>query len=778
MIKHYLKTAVRNIFRHKGHSLINIFGLAVGMAGCLLILLWVKDELSYDRFFDHAKSMFRVVQTLEYSGRTEYSVSTPGALGPALKEKFPDVVASSRFFNTGWSIQYGEKIFSPLGSLADPGMLMILSLNFIKGGLEDALDDPLSVALTQETAAKIFGEEEPLGKVLKIDNAVDCTVTGVFEKLPRNSSFEFDYIVPFSILRHRGLNIETWKQNPFLETYVLLREGAQAKDFIGKAGGFVQKHDPKSTSRLFLQPVTDIHLHRLHGGGPIIYIYIFSSIAALILLIACINFMNLSTAKAGGRAKEIGMRKVVGGQRWDVIKQFFGESFLLTFTALILALLTVVFLMPVFNRLSGKMLTAEAVFDLSILSLILGMTILTGLLAGSYPALYLSSFRPVQVLKGRLKGNAGKSFRRVLVIVQFTLSIMLIICTSVVYRQLAFVQSKPLGFNKELLLHARMAKGSPEYEPVRNELLRDPRIVGVTAVDSPPSYRGESVSGLTWEGKTSTEEGKMSLRKVDYDFFKTYEMEIFKGRVFSRQVSSDRTKAVIINEAAAGVLGMENPVGKWIRFDGQDLTIIGVVRDFHFRSFYEKIEPLLITLRPKECLYVGVRIMPEDVPGAIALLESLWKRLDPGYEFEYEFLDDRMGRMYRAEQRMSKLLSYFTGLAVIISCLGLLGLASFIAEKRTKEIGIRKALGSTIPAIVVLLSKDFVKWVMLANLFAWPGAFFVMRFWLQRFSYRAGMTLWLFVLSAILSLSVALLTVFYQALKAAAANPIDALRYE
>jgi putative ABC transport system permease protein len=778
MFSNYLKIALRNIKRSRVYSLINISGLAVGMTCCILILLWVQDELSYDRFFEHKDQLHRVVQEQQFSNRTEYSSTTPTALSPALKKDFSDIAQTSRFFNTGWSIQYEGQIFSEEGSFADADFLRMFSLDFLKGDPSTALNDPVSIVITDELALKLFGHSDPMGRTLKIDNAVDCEVTGVVKKLPRNSHISFDYIVPFSIFRHRGLEIETWEQSYFISTYVLILPESRPEEVDDKIAGAIFKHVPGSNSRLFLQPLIRIHLHHLQGGGAILYVYIFTSIAAFILLIACINFMNLSTARSRSRAKEVGVRKVVGGSRRDIIKQFFGEAQMLTILALLIAVLLVLVLLPLFNQLSGKELTVGTLLHPNILVAIMVVAILTGMLSGSYPALYLSAFRPSQVLKGMLKTKSKSSFRRVLVILQFSLSVLLIISTLVVSQQLRYIRNTPLGFAKEHILSARMAKGSADFGTVKRELLRNPQILNITATDRPPSYSGTSVSNVVWEGKSPEDHVKMELRYVDYDFFKTFDMEIIEGRSFSKEFPTDQNEGLVINETAARIMETGGDFGQQVKVNDSLHPIIGVVKDYHLQSFYKEINPLLIVLKPKECLYVCIRISPEYVPDSIKVIGSHWKILDPGYEFEYEFLDERIDRRYRSEQRMNKLLSLFTGLAILISCLGLLGLASYLGEQRTKEIGIRKVLGASTSGIVILLSREFVRWVLLANLLAWPIAYYLMQNWLMKFAYRTPLVWWIFVLAAALSLGIAILTIAYQAIKTAATDPIESLRYE
>lgn len=779
LLKSYLKAALRNLARHKGFSFINICGLAIGMACCILILLWVRYETSYDRFFKHTHELFRVINEQQFTDKKDFRIGTPGPLAAVLKSDYPEIIRASRFFNTGWSLQIKEEMFSVDGSFGDPDFLEMFSLNFVKGDPKTALADPQTIILTEELGRTLFGSEDPIGKILKVDNNYDAVVTGVIKKLPKNTHLAFEYMIPFSILEKRGFPLGKWDNAAFIRTYVQSEKDTDIPPLNEKIAGLLQERLPESPSRLFLQPITNIHLYRLEGGGPIIQVYLFSAIALFILLIASINFMNLATARSSTRAKEVGMRKVVGAVRKNLILQFIGESMLLSWLALLLGLLIVNLCLPLFNQLSGQQLGLNILGDWPVLIAGLLISSLTGFLAGIYPALFLSAFQPIKVLKGISKtGIKSTWFRRILVVSQFSLAIFLIICTGIVYNQLHYLQHKPLGFDQELLFYARMAGNNQHFAEVKQELLQDPSILAVTATDWPPTFRGNSIDNVVWEGKNPEEKSNMQVRNIDYDYFKTLGLDIYQGRALRPEFSTDKEAGLIINETALKTMGFKEALGQPVSFGGKTYIVQGVVRDFHINSLYRKIEPLLMLHHPQACLYICIRMTAHNIPETLELISTKWDRLDPGYTFEYTFMDDRIDRLYQSEQRMSRVVTGFTALAVFISGLGLFGLASFAAEQRTKEIGIRKVLGASNTGILFLLVREFSRWVVAANIIAWPLAYFVGRKWLQNFAYGTGIQWQIFFFSGLLALTIALMTVSLQAFKAAAAAPVRSIRHE
>ena len=788
MFRNYIKTALRNMYKFKGYTFINVAGLAIGIACCILILLWVLDELSFDGFHEKADRLYRVVEQQYYAGGELFPVAvTPAPLAPALKDDIPEIINSVRIEHSPrLLIRYDERMFYESDIiLADPSLFSMFSFRLIKGDSKTALNKINSIILTESMAERYFGDEDPLNKDLKIGNMYDLTVTGVVENVPLNSHLQFNCIIPFEILKMAGDSLDQWGNNSYF-TYVELAENANAYAAQDKIIGYLKKHLPETRTTLHLQPLKRIHLYSdftadVSGHGDIKYVYIFSFVALFVLLIACINFMNLTTARAGNRAKEVGMRKVAGAQKADIVKQFLGESMLFAFIAFLLALGIVLLLLPAFNNLSGKHLSLFTGESLDLLAALIGVAILTGLISGSYPVLYLSSFQPVNVLKGALtSGPKSSSFRRVLVVIQFSLSIFLIIATSVIHSQLEYIRSKKLGYDKEHVIYMHIGMNAVRYyEPYKREALASPDILGVCWSHQLPAYIVNSTSSVNWPGKDPNESILMHNTAVDYDFIETMNMEIVNGRNFSREFPTDEKEAFILNEEAARYLGEDGAVGKSFTLWQIKGKVIGVVKNFHFKSLNTHVEPLVIRLlKPQPYSYMFVRIKGENVSESIRYLEKAWRDIATVFPFEYQFLDEYYDRTYRAEQRMGTLFNTFTALAIFIACLGLLGLASFMAEQRTKEIGIRKVLGASVSNIILLLSREFVLLVAISNVLAWPLAYYFMNKWLENYAYHAPINLFIFLVSAFAALGIALLTVSYQAFKAASSNPIDSLRYE
>ena len=788
MFKNYIKTTFRNMKKHKGYSLINITGLAMGIVCCVLILLWVRDELSFDGFNEKADRLYRVVEMQIYAGGTEFPVAvTPGPLGQALKDELPELVEVMRWTGAPrFLIRRGDRMFyeDDIG-MADPSLFTMFTYPLIKGDPETALTKLPSIVLSESMAEKYFGDEDPMGQVLRIENQFDLTVTGVMQDVPSNSHLQFDCVFPFKLQEMGGRRLDQWGNNSFY-TYVELAENADPRIVDEKIRDYIKKHNQGSNTTLHLQAVRDIHLHSdftadVSGHGDIKYVYIFSLVAMFVLIIACINFMNLTTARSSNRAKEVGMRKVTGAQRFDIIRQFLGESLLFVFAAFILALGLVLLLLPTFSNLSGKILSLNLGDNLDLLALLVGMAVVTGIVSGSYPALFLSSFQPVRVLKGGIKsGPRSTLFRRVLVVLQFSLSIFLIIATVVIHKQLEYISNKKLGYDKEQILFARFGTNSARFfEAFKREAQSHPGVLGLSSTDQLPILMNNSTSDVKWQGKDPNESILFHNAGVGYDFLDVMHMKLVEGRNFSKEFPSDSKEAYIVNQAAAKIMGEGSPVGKPFTQWENAGKVIGLVEDFHFKSLNTQVEPLVLRLRPAEAYgYLLVKIGGKNVSSNLKSVEEAWRKVAPQFPFESQFLDDAFDSMYRAEQRMGKLFNAFTSLAIFISCLGLLGLASFMAEQRTKEIGIRKVLGASAGNIVLLLSREFLLLVGIANVVAWPAAYYFMRQWLGNYAYYAGINLVIFAISGFLALVIALLTVSYQSLKAASANPVDSLRYE
>jgi len=753
------------------------------MAACILILLWVQDELSYDRFHVNGRHLYRVVLEEQYANRVGYWPVISIPVGPALKTNFPEIEDAARFRMYFALIQKGTRRFDERGGFVDPSFFELFTFPFVKGDRKTAFPDPYSIVITERTAEKYFGREDPLGRILKINNETDYRVTGVIQNVPSNSHLRFDFLMPFDGYIQVDRAPESWGRNQ-IDTYVMLVRSVSAEEVNQKIAGLLRPHLKRVETRLLLQPLTRIHLYNLSGGGNIRYVYIFSVIAAFVLLIACINFMNLATARSSTRIKEVGMRKVTGAQKSHLIKQFMVESIILSFISLFFSIILVSIFLPTFNSLSGKQLTIEISSQMHVIPWIVGLAVFTGLVSGSYPALILSSLRPVHILRGSLvpgaPGIRNSIFRKVLVLTQFSISIILIICSVVVSRQINYIKNKELGYNKEQIVFLPMNEAiARRYDPIKNALLKDPNVLSVTGSSMLPTEIATSYVGFGWEGKDPDQSIQMYLVRVHYEFTETLDIKVIQGRYFSKDYPAD-SRNFILNESAVKLTGLDSPVGSRFAWGDEEGTIIGVVEDFHFRSFHEEIGPLILVLRPQRCSYICVRIETDaiDLSNTIDYMEKVWNQIAPEFPFEYHFLNEDFDAMYRSEQRIGRIYGYFTFLAVFVSCLGLFGLVAFIAERRTKEIGIRKVLGASVSKIVGLLIKEFVVLVTLSNMIAWPIAYYAMNKWLANFTYHADLALVIFILSGFLALTIAILTVGYQAFGAARVNPVEALKYE
>jgi len=785
MLKNYLKVILRNIRKHKGYSFINITGLAIGMACCLLISIWVLDELSYDRFHTNAPQLYRVEEDQQYSGRVFHVTVTPHPLAPALIEEIPEILDATRYvWSGGLLFRYGEKAFFEYSIRAvDPSFFQMFTFPLIKGDKNRALESAYSIVINEDIAEKYFGMEDPLGKVITINNTHEFTVDGVIQSVPHNSILQFEVLIPYAFLEKIGrTNLEFGSNS--IGTYVQLRPNATMDQVNAKISGFIKAKVPDSATELVLKPLTRIHLHSYWGYekdvGAIQYVYMFSIIALFVLLIACINFMNLSTARSSNRAKEVGMRKVVGALKSHLIRQFYGESVVFAFIALILAVIIVTVMLPIFSDFADKDLSWNVGGIVTILIGLTAITFFTGLVAGSYPALFLSAFQPVKVIRGALKSGAASSwFRKILVVVQFSLSILLVIGTVVVYQQLTYMKNKRLGWDKEHLVYIPLRDDVRKvYDTLKTELVKDPHVLNVTASSQLPSNIGSNSSNFNWEGKDPNFTTLIGNNSVDFDFIETLKIEMKEGRSFSKEYSSDASSGFVINEEVAKLMGRESVVGESCMFFGREGTIIGVTRNWHYQPVRNEIEPLALYIEPEWNRVMLIRIPTGNISESIKSIETVWKRVIPTYPFEYYFLDENFDEMYRTEESIGTLLKYFTVLAVFVACLGLFGLASFTSEQRTKEIGIRKVLGANVSNITLLLCREFFLLVLVSNIIAWPVAYFLMKGWLQKYAYRTSLSVFIFVAAMGIALMVAFLSVSFQAIRAATANPVDSLRYE
>ena len=815
MIKNYIITSLRNINKQRGYTFINILGLAIGLAACLLAILYIMDELSYDRYNDKADRIYRFTADVTREGQEIKIIGAGAPVGPALVEGFPEVEDAVRFREAdSIRVKAGEASFREKRVVySEPSFFNIFSVPLVKGDPRTALAPPKSLILSRTTAARYFGNEDPLGRTLVIDGQEEWTVQGVFEDIPPNSHFHFDIILSFSSLEvERDPLAMSWMTFNF-QTYLLFREGASTHDLMAKLPSLITSHVASEVEQAMgisfdefltrsgmkisygLQPLTDIHLRSRGGIGEfepnsdIKYITLFTAVSLFILVLAAINFVNLATARSSGRAKEIGLRKVLGSFRRDIIGQFLLESTILSLIAMAVAVLLIGLVLPLFNQISGKEMTIVSLAHPQMALFAVGLTLAIGLLAGAYPAFFLSAFRPSPILRGELqRGVRGGALRRVLVIFQFAVSVVMIIGTMVVFNQLHYIQNKKIGFNKEqvLILQNAYLLGD-RAETMKNEMLAYPRVLRATLSGFLPIPSSRARMPVARQDDPDAKNAPpISIWTVDHDYIDTLEMKVESGRNFLRDYPTD-VEAALINQAAVRHFGLEEPLGKILVLmdiapDGtgpryQPFTVIGVVEDFHFESLRNSIEPLMMRLgRSRGAL--ALRIQTEGIAGTIETLRRKWTSFLPGEPFEYTFLDESFRKMYEGELRVGRIFGAFAGLAVFIGCLGLFGLAAFSAAKRKKEIGIHKVLGASIPAIVRLLIREYALLIGLANLVAWPAAYLIMANWLRQFAYRAGIGWPIFVGTAALTVLIGLLTVSSLSLRAASANPAEVLRYE
>lgn len=807
MFQNYLKIALRNLWKNKGFSTINILGLAIGIATCLLITLYVLDELSYDRYHEKSDRIYRVNIDLRFGGGEQKFAVAPDPLAFTMVELYPQVENAVRFRGYGsFVIRKGnENIREDRIISVDSTLFDVFTLPMIAGNSRSALTAPYSVVITESIARKYFNKTDVVGQSLRFDNTQDYKVTGVIKDMPVNSHFNYDFFISLSSTDESRRGI--WLSFNF-NTYLLLKAGTSQQSVEAKFDEIYKKYMwPQAQElmniteedfqksgnylRLSLMPITDIHLKsdriaELGVNSDMQMVYIFMIIAVLILVIACVNFMNLSTARSANRAKEVGVRKVLGTQKINLIKQFLTESVLMSLIAFVIAVLLAMLLLPYFNQLSVKELTLSPEQHPALLPLLVLFAIVVGLLAGSYPAFYLSAFKPIEVLKGKLsKGFKSSYFRSGLVVLQFFISIGLIVATIVIYRQLNFIQNKKLGFNKEqvITIHDTYVLEN-KIETFKNEVLKHTGVVSGTVSGYLPVPSSRSDNSWFPEGQLTNENAvSMQTWGIDHDYIKTLNMEIIKGRDFSKQFATDSAN-VIINETAASLFGYQDPIGKTIStitdFTTKEVgnyTVVGVVKNFHYESLRQNVGALCMLLTPSTGS-TSFRIKTDNVTPLIRSIESLWKNMAPGEAFSYSFLNEDFNNIYRTEQRVGRIFISFAVFAIFIACLGLFGLATYAAEQRTKEIGIRKVLGASVTSVAGMLSKDFLKLVLIAALFAFPLSWWAMHKWLEDFAFRIDIGWWVFVLAGFVALLIALFTVSFQAIRAAISNPVKSLRTE
>jgi ABC-type antimicrobial peptide transport system permease subunit len=788
MFRNYILIAFRNLSRQKGFSVINIIGLGVGMACFILILLWVRHEISYDRFNEKADRLYRLVQTQHYTSGPLTTTCMPGPIAADVRKDIPEIINSFMYYVVKGVVNHKDKFFREDIRLADPELFSMFTFTFLKGDPKHVFDDLNSMVITDQMATKYFGNEDPVGKVIKVNSEHSFKVTGVIKETPANSSFRFDFCIPFEYIKKFGFTVDKYGWNTYY-CYVELAPGSDYKVVNEKIRNYIilksaNSDDPaddhsNSVIDLFLFPLTKIHLYSVDGiGGDIKYVYIFSVIALFILVIACINFMNLSTARAARRSREIGLRKTAGAGRQQIIIQFIGESMLITVVAFAVSILLVYYFLPGFNQLSDKSLTIEWK-NMSFATILIGIVIFVGVLAGSYPAFYLSSLNPINALRKLPgKGKGGSNFRRILVVFQFTLSVIMIICTIVVYKQLAYIRDKKTGMDRDNIVCLTMqGKSVDKYEMLKNEFLQNPNVISITRANSLPFEIGSNSGGFDWEGRNTKDEVLIGFEFSDFSYTQTFGMKMVSGRDFNSSFNTD-SASVLINQKTASLMGIEDPIGKWMSWGGTKFDIIGVVEDFHFLDMTSEISPLAIFYAPKYCNILFAKVSGNNPDQTLDYLRGTWEKYNPGFPFEYKYLNDSYQHLYRSEEKLSKIFRYFSILTILISCLGLFGLAAYMAEQRTKEVGIRKVLGANFYNIFRTLSGEFLKWVIIANFIAWPLAYYAMNRWLVGYAYHTNLSVWIFLLTALISILIAMITVSYQAIRTAQQHPVKSLKYE
>jgi putative ABC transport system permease protein len=785
MFKNYIKITLRNLLKNKGFTAINIAGLAVGMASAALILFWVQNEVSYDQFHDKKDRLYQMYNRSVFDGKMWCWGTTPKIMRSSLKQDYPQVEQVARTTRANFLFTIGEKHLTLGGNHTDPDFLTMFSFPLVKGNPKTALNEMKNIVLTEKTAKKLFGDEDAMGKTIKIDSVDYFTVTGIMKDLPNNTQFEFEYLMPWTYLEKVDKQVEKNWGNNSVQTWALLKPGVTEAAINTQVKNITRSHSDIKDIDVFMHPAAKWHLYSKFENGKIVggrieTIRLFSIIAAFILLIACINFMNLSTARSEKRAKEVGIRKVVGASKGSLISQFLGESIMIAFFSGILALIIIQLSLSGFNNLTDKHLIIpynSPVFWLISLSFIL----FTGVLSGSYPALYLSSFIPVKVLKGTFKAaNAAVSPRKILVVVQFTFAIVLIISTIIVREQLEYAQNRDTGYKKNNLVYTFMTGNvDKNYKLIRNELLTSGAAVAVSKTSAPMTEGWSDTWDYTWQGKQEGAKIDFNMYNTDGSFTKTMGLKVIEGRDIDAVKYPSDSLAVMLNEASVKVMGFKHPIGQIVVNSGTKLTVVGVVKDFILQSPYEPVRPMIIQGPKAWFNVIHYKLNDKNTTAQnLKLAEGVFKKFNSEYPFDYHFVDDEYAKKFKDEQRTGTLATLFAGLTIFISCLGLFGLATYMAQNRIKEIGVRKVLGASVFGVTSMLSKDFLTLVGIAFLFATPLAWYGMHSWLQGYTYRVPISIWVFITAAVVTIMISIITVSFQAIKAALANPVKSLRSE
>ena len=788
MIRNYLKSSIRFLRRHKAYSINNILGLSIGMAAAILIYLWILDEVSFDRHHENYDNIYRIVSTWDNADGEFHISATAPPLAPKFEESFPEILETARFFPaiSKMLLSYGEKKFYEKElAFADEEFFNIFTYPFVYGSESDPFPDIHSAIISEEIARKYFGDENPVGKNLSLEDETILTISGVIENVPINAQLQFDILLHFDILEEMYKVEWDWESNS-VYAYALLSEEVDHPALKAKIDTLTKELYSHGTYEFLLQPLSDVHLRSSfemdvygHTEPSDQYIRIFMLIAIFILSISVINYVNLSTARSTIRAREVGVRKVFGARRAQLVRQFMGESFFLCLLSYFIAMLLVEVALPSFNAFTGKEVHIDYL-DVRFLFGVIAILAFTGILSGSYPALLLSSYAPARTLKGDIKGGP-LSFRRILVILQFSIAILMIICTGMVYRQLTFIQNRNLGIDTEQVIYFTYMDNLVEkFHLLKEELSKYPGVKGVTYSESLPTYTGNGTYGIYWEGKQEENNLFVNINQVEQDYIPTFGIELVEGRNFSIDFPADSGN-YILNETAIQGMQIDDPIGKSFNLWGMKGTIIGVMKDYNFKSLHKAIDPICLrNIRSDEKMYghIFIKLDGSDVRKTINNIEHTWNKQNPAFPFEYAFLEEEYADLYLSESRMRSLFALFAALSIFLSCLGLYGLSTFMAERRTREIGIRKALGARTWQIVTLFSWDALKWILISNLIAWPIAWIYMNQWLKDFAYKASISPWIFLLSGFIVLLIGVITLSFQAQKAARINPATSIKRE
>jgi len=783
MIRNYLKTTFRNLWKNKGYSFLNIGGLAVGIACAGLILLWVEDELTFNHFFSNRDNLYKIKDRQTYDGTTFTFDATPGPLAQGIKAEIPGIKNTARStWGDNLLFTLNDKVIYEQGLHVDAPFLSMFQLQFIKGNAKDAFTQLHSLVITETMANKFFGTTNVIGKSLKVDNKEDYFISGVIKDIPENVSFKFEWLAPFKIYEDQNKWLQAWGNNGVI-TYVETQPGANIKTINNKLYNYIQSKQKEAIAKMSIYPMNRWRMYdNFENGkevaGRIKYVNLFSLIAWIILIIACINFMNLSTARSEQRAREVGVRKVMGATKGNLIGQFIGESIFLSLISAVFAVVIIYLALPTFNGIVEKHLSVNVTYPVHFVALFL-IAVFCGLIAGSYPAFYLSSFKPVNILKGIKFKNSGSAgyVRKGLVVLQFSISVILIIGTIIIYQQILHVKDRDLGYNKQDLIYTGLqGKMKQHFTAIKNDLQATGFIQNASLSQNRVLQLGSNTGDFQWEGKDPNKQVLITIEPVSPEYISTMGMKLKAGRDFYSDMKADSNN-VIINDALAKIMNRKNIIGSLLMNNGSKYTIVGVINDFVYNDMYSPAAPLIMFPDTTNAFCLTMRFKPNtNLAVALPAVEKVIKANNPDYPFEYKFIDDDFNKLFKTETLIGKLAGIFSILAIFISCLGLFGLAAYTAERRTKEIGVRKVLGAGTPGLAALLSKDFLQLVAISCLIAFPLAWWAMNSWLQSFTYRVDIHWTVFVMAGVLALLIAVLTVSFQAIKAAVANPVKSLR--